>query len=65
MVAVTAWSSLDSIQNPAASRAKEEGSSELGNDKQCWWTGIPLAEASCGQGACSPGNTGVAGFLCV
>lgn len=65
MLAVTALNSVDSIQNPAANRAQEEGSSELGNDKWCWWMGILLVHVSCGPGACSPGNTGAAGFLCV
>lgn len=64
ILTVTAVRNLSSIPNTAASRGKEE-SPGLDNPKECWWMGIPLVQASHGHGACSPGNSGVAGFLCV
>ncbi|RLW05657.1 hypothetical protein DV515_00004752 [Chloebia gouldiae] len=63
ILTVTAVRSLSSIHNPAASRGKEEGSPGLDNPKECWWMGIPLVQASHGHGACSPGNSGTAGFF--
>lgn len=44
---------------------KKEALSELIPRSVGGWIGIPLVQASHGHGACSPGNSGVAGFFCV
>lgn len=53
---------LCSIHSPAASRGKE-ALSELIPRSVGGWMGIPLVQAFHGHGACSPGNSGVAGFF--
>lgn len=48
---------------PCCQQREGRRSPELDNQEECWWMGIPLVQAAHRNGACSPGNSGVAGFF--